>query len=81
MARIIESYYADPREVFLFFYFPSDEYISYLMTVENQKRADERLSVFSQIPIKHKNIICQPMIAAIDLEQYLAGVELAVAGG
>ena len=37
-------------------------------TVENQKRADERLRIFSSLPIKHKNIICQPMISAIDLE-------------
>lgn len=50
-------------------------------TVENQQRADERLSIFSRLPIKHKNIICQPMISAIDLEQYLSGVELVVAGG
>ena len=34
MARIIESYYENPREVFLFFYYPSEEYISYLMTVD-----------------------------------------------
>ena len=34
MARIIESYYEKPREVFLFFYYPSEEYISYLMIVE-----------------------------------------------
>ena len=34
MARIIESYYENPRESFLFFYYPSDEYISYLMTVD-----------------------------------------------
>ena len=34
MARIIESYYDSPREIYLFFYYPSDEYISYLMTVD-----------------------------------------------
>ena len=28
MARILESYYEHPRDVFLFFYYPSDEYIS-----------------------------------------------------
>ena len=50
-------------------------------TVENQKRADERLRIFAKLPIKHKNIICQPMISAIDLENYLDGVELVVAGG
>ena len=41
MARIIESYYEDPREVFLFFYYPSDEYISYLMTVDELDFYDE----------------------------------------
>ncbi|MBR3973727.1 MAG: SAM-dependent methyltransferase [Oscillospiraceae bacterium] len=41
MARIIESYYDCPREIFLFFYYPSDEYISYLMTVEELDFYDE----------------------------------------
>ena len=49
--------------------------------MENQQRADQRLEVFSRLPIRHKNIICQPMISPIDLEQYLDGVELVVAGG
>lgn len=50
-------------------------------TVENQTRADERLSIFGKLPIKHRNIICQPMIGEIDLEPYLEHVELVVAGG
>lgn len=50
-------------------------------TVENQAAADERLSIFSHLPIKHKNIICQPMIDKIDLEHYLNGIELVVVGG
>ena len=41
MARILESYYENPREVLLFFYYPSDEYISYLMTVEELEFYDE----------------------------------------
>ena len=41
MARIIESYYEDPREIFLFFYYPSDEYIAYLMQVEELDFYDE----------------------------------------
>ena len=41
MARILESYYENPREVFLFFYYPSDEYISYLMTVDELEFFDE----------------------------------------
>ena len=50
-------------------------------TVENQRRADERLPVFAALPIRHKNIICQPMLSPIDLEKYLDGIELVVAGG
>ena len=41
MARIIESYYEKPREAFLFFYYPSKEYISYLMTVDELEFYDE----------------------------------------
>ena len=41
MARVIESYYENPREIFLFFYYPSDEYIAYLMTVEELEFYDE----------------------------------------
>lgn len=41
MARIIESYYENPREIFLFFYYPSDEYIAYLMTVDELVFYDE----------------------------------------
>ena len=39
--RIQEAYYARPREMFLFFYYPSDEYISYLMTVDELMFSDE----------------------------------------
>ena len=41
MARIIESWYDAPREVFLFFYYPADEYIAYLMTVDELEFYDE----------------------------------------
>ena len=41
MARILESYYEKPREMFLFFYYPSEEYISYLMTVDELEFYDE----------------------------------------
>ena len=43
MARIIESYYENPREILLFFYYPSEEYISYLMTVDELEFYDEIL--------------------------------------
>ena len=41
MARILESYYDHPREILLFFYYPSDAYISCLMTVEELEFYDE----------------------------------------
>lgn len=41
LSRIIESYYENPREVLLFFYYPSDEYIAYLMTVDELMFYDE----------------------------------------
>jgi protein gp37 len=50
-------------------------------TVENQQRADDRLRIFADLPIKRKNIICQPLIEEIDIESHLHGVELVVAGG
>ncbi|MDD3369166.1 MAG: DUF5131 family protein [Lachnospiraceae bacterium] len=50
-------------------------------TIENQDRADDRLSIFEKLPIKHKNVICQPMLEAMNIEKYLEGVELVVAGG
>ena len=33
MGRILESYYANPRRMRLFFYYPNDEYLVYLMTM------------------------------------------------
>ena len=41
IARILESWYEYPREIFLFFYYPADEYISYLMTVDELEFYDE----------------------------------------
>ena len=41
MARILESWYAHPRDMFLFFYYPSEEYIAWLMTVEELEFYDE----------------------------------------
>ena len=51
------------------------------ISVENQDRADFRLGEFAKLPIKHKNIICQPLIERIDIEKYLDGVELVIVGG
>ena len=50
-------------------------------TVENQKNADYRLSIFKDLPIKHKSITVQPMLENIDIERYLDGIDLVVVGG
>ena len=41
MARILESWYDCPREIFLLFYYPSDEFIGWLMGVEELEFYDE----------------------------------------
>lgn len=51
-------------------------------TCENQDRADYRLPVFLQAPIKHRRIICEPLLESVDLSRYLGGwIEGVVAGG
>lgn len=51
-------------------------------TVENQDRADYRLPIYRELPIKHKIIICEPILERIDLEPYLdSWVEQVVVGG
>ncbi|MGN0318519.1 MAG: DUF5131 family protein [Lachnospira sp.] len=50
-------------------------------TVENQKSADYKLSLFKELPIKHKCITAQPLIENIEIEDYLDGIELVVVGG
>ena len=41
MNKIEDSYYKEPREIMLFFYYPSDEYVAYLMTKEALTFFDE----------------------------------------
>ena len=50
-------------------------------TIENKKNADDRLSQFMKMPVKHKNIICQPLLEKIDIAMYLENIDLVVVGG
>lgn len=52
-------------------------------TIENQDRADYRLPIYKTAPIKHKIIICEPLLEQIDLRCYDIGswVEQVVVGG
>ena len=40
-------------------------------TVENQDRADYRLPIFNELPIKHKSIIVSPLLEYVDISPYL----------
>jgi protein gp37 len=52
-------------------------------TTENQDRADYRLPIFRAAPIKHKRIICEPLLERIDLSKHNIGewIEQVVVGG
>lgn len=50
-------------------------------TIENQKNADYKLSIFKDLPIKHKCITAQPLLEKINIEKYLDDIELVVVGG
>ncbi len=41
IAKVIQSYYEHPREIFLFFYYPADEYIAHLMAMDELEFFDE----------------------------------------
>lgn len=41
LARIYDSYYGNKRKILLFFYYPSDEYLGFLMTEEHLLFSDE----------------------------------------
>lgn len=52
------------------------------VTTENQSMADYRLPIFLNFPIKHKGIICEPLLGEIDLSKYLLPeTELVAVGG
>lgn len=51
------------------------------VSVENQSMADKRLTLLQQYPIKHKGVVCQPLISAIDLSGYLDGIDFVTVGG
>ena len=67
---------------------PSDwgkgyENIAIGCTVENQRRANERLPIFLAAPIKHRLVILEPMLEPISLEAFLdpGAIECVSLGG
>ena len=56
--------------------------VSICCTVENQAKVEERLPVFREVPIRHKMIVCEPLLERIDLSAYLGDwVESVTVGG
>lgn len=41
------------------------------VTTENQKMADYRIPIYLRLPIKSKEIVCEPFLERIDLTKYL----------
>jgi len=51
-------------------------------TCENQERANFRLPIFLKLPVRHKIIICEPLLEKINLSQWLKpSIENVIAGG
>ena len=51
-------------------------------TMENQRRVDERLPLFRELPIRHKAIICEPLLESIDFRDGLGSwTEQVTVGG
>lgn len=58
------------------------ENVTICCTVENQDRADYRLPIYREAPIRHKIIICEPILERIDLKNYIGPwIEQIVTGG
>ncbi|HHX74620.1 MAG TPA: DUF5131 family protein [Firmicutes bacterium] len=58
------------------------ENVTICATAENQDRADFRLPLLLSLPARKKEIICEPLLEAVDLTPYLTPeIGLVVAGG
>jgi protein gp37 len=59
------------------------EHVTICCTIENCDRAAYRLPIYKAAPIKHKILICEPLLERIDLRPYDIGawVEEVVVGG
>lgn len=57
--------------------------VTIICTTENQQTADERLPIFINLPIKHKEIIHEPMLEQININKYLetGKIECVTCGG
>ena len=49
------------------------ENVTICCTIENQKQANYRLPIYKDAPIKHKILICEPILEQIDLTTFSIG--------
>lgn len=47
------------------------DHIAINLTCENQRRADERLPIFIELPVKTKGVIVSPMLEEVDMKCFL----------
>lgn len=57
--------------------FPEDwnegwDNVTIASTCENQEKADERIPILLSLPLKHREIICEPLLEKIDIQKYLS---------
>ena len=59
------------------------ENVTICSTCENQDRADYRLPILLSLPIKHREVIAEPMLGEMDIEKYLVAglIEHVTCGG
>lgn len=56
---------------------PSDwgegwDHVTICSTCEDQAHADYRLPILLSLPVKHREVICEPMLSAVEMEKYLS---------
>ena len=59
------------------------EHVTVCSTCENQEMADYRLPILLSLPIRHRQVISEPMLGEITIEKYLASglIEHVTCGG
>ena len=58
------------------------EHVTICCTVENQDRADYRLPIYQAAPLRHKTVICEPLLERIDLRPHIGSwLDEVIVGG
>jgi protein gp37 len=59
------------------------DHVEFGATIENQRRADERMDEFLSVPVHGRFVICEPMLGPVNLSPWLDPdrIRMVVAGG